>query len=831
MSSIRTIRNDYSTYTPLDTKSQEIRLLAKVESESPTFLLFTTTLSDAPPYRALSYCWGDLDHTLPVQLAHADHLRYESGHFVPKPKRGEGVPGRQYADTRVTLQHGAVSVNACTPITYQITINLYHALQSVFDDDDDVDFLWADMLCINQGDTPERSAQVSIVRSIFAKANSVVVWLGIDPDPNTSSLFDIDCDRMITIWDFMMEHGFAKFIRANETHPGVDPIDGPFTRYLYWNEEEPPIGPEPDGCYDPGDSFNEAECSYLLQAPFDEWHAPVPTYSRSERLTLYFILWILRQALPAGTQPKKMFRGHNSRSQMHYAQIVNEILQVRSIFFDLVRITLKESRRYPFLHLNLDRAPWWEQSPREWLKILQLMWHTCSNTWFQRVWTVQEAASNKKVDIRMQGSKKLSWNVLEMLWDAQSHLSKTEVYFDCDFRLGGDFNISEFTIDPIWRRMKPSKFFPYQPMILAELLRGASTLEVTDVRDKIFAIYQLAIDLPSSFTPDYGKSVSENWVSFTLWVIKEQRSLEILHLPTTRLLPLPSWIPDYSRVNGTKSRYRTYDAYRASGDKSLHLLEDTADNHIRLMGVQIGAISCYVPTKSLDHSNYLSVLQWVTTAASHNTTTPQRARDMDESHGHFFSLTDLPSMLGYILDTKDVQDIRGFLERAKVAMSRDPLIPRPKSSGNLGSPRAPPGIHPAFILLLQNCLDGEERTSRRLEIYDGSYFVTYDGKVGVSDNPLSGGSSYAVVILYGSNLPFVLEVLPFDVRSEHTQGVRYRMVGSCYVDGVMNGEIFDSPRSQSSLHETVLDFDAHMNDPFRTHFPPGTLRSKIFTIV
>jgi hypothetical protein len=42
--------------------------------------------------------------------------------------------------------------------------------------------LWVDAICINQMDEQERNAQVAKMRSIYAKANTVRVWLGSDSD-------------------------------------------------------------------------------------------------------------------------------------------------------------------------------------------------------------------------------------------------------------------------------------------------------------------------------------------------------------------------------------------------------------------------------------------------------------------------------------------------------------------------------------------------------------------------------------------------------------------------------------------------------------------------
>jgi hypothetical protein len=58
--------------------------------------------------------------------------------------------------------------------------------------------LWVDAICINQGDTPEREAQVSIMHRIFSTATDVIAWIGEDngaPDRRA-----IDFIRELGVW-------------------------------------------------------------------------------------------------------------------------------------------------------------------------------------------------------------------------------------------------------------------------------------------------------------------------------------------------------------------------------------------------------------------------------------------------------------------------------------------------------------------------------------------------------------------------------------------------------------------------------------------------------
>ena len=49
-------------------------------------------------------------------------------------------------------------------------------------------FRWIDTICINQDDIPERNAQVSIMSTIYMKADEVIAWLG-EEDGDSLLLF------------------------------------------------------------------------------------------------------------------------------------------------------------------------------------------------------------------------------------------------------------------------------------------------------------------------------------------------------------------------------------------------------------------------------------------------------------------------------------------------------------------------------------------------------------------------------------------------------------------------------------------------------------------
>ncbi|KAF4629775.1 hypothetical protein G7Y89_g8367 [Cudoniella acicularis] len=92
----------------------------------------TVSLKNFPLFVALSYTWGD-----------------------PALNRAIRVNGQ----------------------TVNVTTNLWDALLRVRKDEQFVT-LWADAICIDQGNDLERSEQVCLMKSIYEKAVSVMVWLG-----------------------------------------------------------------------------------------------------------------------------------------------------------------------------------------------------------------------------------------------------------------------------------------------------------------------------------------------------------------------------------------------------------------------------------------------------------------------------------------------------------------------------------------------------------------------------------------------------------------------------------------------------------------------------
>jgi Heterokaryon incompatibility protein (HET) len=123
-------------YTTLDLTQRQIRLVhlaPALSHDAPLECGFSLASFDGDVnYEALSYVWGDINPIMPITLEGKEIL---------------------------------------------ITKNLHSALTHLrYNDRERI--LWADALCINQSDMVERTHQVSLMSSIYSRANLVVAYMG-----------------------------------------------------------------------------------------------------------------------------------------------------------------------------------------------------------------------------------------------------------------------------------------------------------------------------------------------------------------------------------------------------------------------------------------------------------------------------------------------------------------------------------------------------------------------------------------------------------------------------------------------------------------------------
>ncbi|KAK5117433.1 hypothetical protein LTR85_008818 [Meristemomyces frigidus] len=117
------------------------------------------------------------------------HAELQGTHPIKRRRRRVNTWSRpKRRSTRTTIEYEAISYAWGPPIfahviklnsdTHQaITESLYTALQRLRWTDQ-ARVLWADALCINQGDMAEKATQVALMTAVYKGAKRVLVWLG-----------------------------------------------------------------------------------------------------------------------------------------------------------------------------------------------------------------------------------------------------------------------------------------------------------------------------------------------------------------------------------------------------------------------------------------------------------------------------------------------------------------------------------------------------------------------------------------------------------------------------------------------------------------------------
>lgn len=177
-----------SVYSPLDVPGREIRLvsLKKGLFKDPLACeLVVVALEQAPPFQALSYVWGPMHNDKDLAL------------------------------------HG---------YKLKITDNLWNALVQLRSATADR-LLWVDALAINQTDLQERSNQVRLMRDIYTKAASTLIWLGEEKDNSQlamSFLKELEgSDSRVEI--------ILKALQQGLDDPLFTAIEHLYTQREYWN--------------------------------------------------------------------------------------------------------------------------------------------------------------------------------------------------------------------------------------------------------------------------------------------------------------------------------------------------------------------------------------------------------------------------------------------------------------------------------------------------------------------------------------------------------------------------------------------------------------------
>ncbi|KAF2109915.1 heterokaryon incompatibility protein-domain-containing protein [Lophiotrema nucula] len=449
--------------------------------------------------------------------------------------------------------------------------------------------------------------------------------------------------------------------------------------------------------------------------------------------------------------------------------------------------------------------------------------------YFRRVWVLQELVMARKPVLVACGRLRFTWYLITVAtnWLRENHLTSilaSQSYQPLQgWRFAPSADLINLTLTLEDRR----------DSLFLEYLIGASRyLESTDPRDKIIALIGLVSQQDQSITKiniDYRQPVVDFYREVTGTIITTHRSLKLLSLVTdtssSKIEGLPSWVPDYSIEKDRPSyRYAHFstpgkpvDVQWYPGSNALHIWGQVADevqfvadepasygNDTKM--VLLSWFKAAARFKSADEWAWILSLANSGSAVDRDAEQFWRTMILDGIEGqspapheyreHFASLvfhsfleekagdTDwligLGTSLGWVLreellENRDLEcdDTLGVLIQFAVQAYReghqiklpDWTIPRNWITLNEESKHTfgPTGDETAFLVQMNSWGSGR-------------FFITKAGRMGKGPLHLQPGDQVAIV--NGTEQVFLLQ----------GNAENFRLVGECYVHGLMRSE-------------------------------------------
>jgi hypothetical protein len=491
---------------------------------------------------------------------------------------------------------------------------------------------------------------------------------------------------------------------------------------------------------------------------------------------------------------------------------------------------------------------------RVWIPVMALF----TNTWFQRMWVLQEIALAQSA-IFIWGATQLDWKIIESALSVITSNSKLHAMLESR-------ELQNAVFMSHLRMMRLSEMKP--TLSFLHLLDRARSFNVTDAKDKVYgALGIVTSSSPDSSSgifvkPDYSLSVATIYTSVALTLISESGNLDVLSFAvhtadewgkdekgdgntTDEHEKIPSWVPDWNSKTiiypllglGPKNRHTT------GTSRPLHLLPTSYPGKLSVKGLILDRVSdvcAPVLKKNITESGgeVKRLVKWCserqTNYTQPNTCPPTPLLFTEASLASVLAagrnpdgtlVTDpvqhkLDFIVYYskiLLDLEQEKCVRRTKLRGEVEgqiklenalesntelHSRRSLESKPKCEPkpNIPTPNTTNLIARSPI---QPVLTAEERTcspdAAREAIFRAtcyrSLFTTSSGKLGLGPSAMKEGD--VVVALWGAQVPFVLRKVE--------GGSWYRFVGECYVEEYMDGRGVEKLLGGGEVEEEVFE--------------------------
>ena len=463
------------------------------------------------------------------------------------------------------------------------------------------------------------------------------------------------------------------------------------------------------------------------------------------------------------------------------------------------------------LSANLHNIPVQMQESRRWNNLSQLL----SNPWFERMWVMQEVIMACAETSHTAGVDILILLLFEKCAIDFNKLVKVLSILKSDHL---DSNLVQSEVDTcgnmilppgLWAIQTFSKFRQMRiqdngvPLHLA--LEEGWHFKASDDRDKVYAVVAFADKAATTSLPDYRSTVEDVYISQAAALLgREDEYPMLLHMAGVGLQrsypTLPSWVPDFSSGSTTVNvksvvttkRGRRYDASGANGKTEFRV--NLPLQALQLQAIQIDTIELVFrqPIFSESHD------QW------YNKLNPSQFFFPEKEH-HKKIIQWLESIESFLEDSLLI--LVSSQPKPKEILWQTIVGDYSTSSALIDSPRLSRAFEywykyhrlstgKVISSIFDSYLPNKSDVYERVQLFEDMkcrslstqpVFSTVQKRLlGYGPEGLLPGDT--VCIIKGAVIPFLLRPDTDAVRSGEQNGKRWRLVGGCFVHGLMYGE-------------------------------------------
>ncbi|KAL8653827.1 MAG: hypothetical protein Q9226_003688 [Calogaya cf. arnoldii] len=369
--------------------------------------------------------------------------------------------------------------------------------------------------------------------------------------------------------------------------------------------------------------------------------------------------------------------------------------------------------------------------------------HLLGRAWFKRLWIIQEVYLAGKNTHVVCGSMKISY----------------EHFGNGIFYLMAWKGHNEPQVERLWDLVTDLLALSNQTSFreLDRVLHETRQSRCSDQRDRIYAVLSLVPEYKRlGIRPDYTKSVTEVFQSVVLQQVKHRSQLDVLHFCSMddRAMDLPTWVPDWS-VRSSAPSMQSLLRFRADADAKAYSCSESEG---------ILAVTGHCVTIVDDIKKHFTEQIPDNTDAS--------ARVIGELISAVIGVESNESRVNRLHSLCRTLCATAFNERNIPANTYAPL-----------SEESLKYIMGCDDWLRRNSVQPPEPYLRYLSqvgrfSYGRVLFTSADGRLGLAPRATKPGDEICIIL--GCSSPVVL-------RSDDN-GFSYRVVGECYLDGIMRGE-------------------------------------------